>query len=166
MPLLQNMRAYLSSVTSEKLCQTVQCLHQHRYFFLIQCLYHCVCHLFMKFFVMMVCFYPLFRQTDIHHSPIFLTPNTLCILLLHKAIHRSCQRTNGNIELFCNCRHIITFTQPNCFDNVHIIIGDIFVLFCNNRLLFQLPYFIKQMNQNIVNCLVCIQIRTPLPFFL
>ena len=108
--------------------------------------------------MMVVRLFPLFCQADIDHSSVLGTPLPDHILFIDKTVHGGGKRSDSDFQFFCDCRHIVSFSEAHRFNNMHIVVRNVLIFFCDHCFSFQLPDFIEQMNQDFVDCPVCVHV--------
>ena len=103
----------------------------------------------MKLRMMMICHTSLICKLDKYHTPVLLTSLSLHIAFFYKTVHRCCEGAYGDLKLGCNGGHVPP-SKAYSLDNVHIIVGNIFIFICDDGFLLQSEDLIEQIHQHVI----------------
>ena len=139
----------LFMILPEKFTQSIQCFYQYFCLILIKLRKHSFCHLSVKFRMMVICHTSLVGKLDKYHSPVLFTSFSLHIALFYKAVHGCCEGAYRDLQLGCDGRHISS-AKAYCLDNVHIIVGNIFIFICDDGFFLQPEDLVEQIHQHVI----------------
>ena len=141
---------FFVSVTVKKFLQFQQCSGKIFGFFLIKIIQNRHNHFFMENLMMEKCPFPLLRERNQHHTPVFFTSRPLYISLFDKMVDCNRQSPCRNRYRFRNRRHVFRLLYADCFHNMHVIYRYIFIFGCDQCPLFNIQNIFKQFYQHTV----------------
>lgn len=143
---------YISSlfvILSEKFTQSVQCFYQHFCLILIQLCDHRFCHLPVKLRMMMICHTSLICKLDKYHTPVLLTSLSLHIAFFTRLFIDVVREPTVILSLAA-MEDMFPPSKTYSLDNVHIIVGNIFIFICDDGFLLQSEDLIEQIHQHVI----------------